>query len=304
MGMGMLVAGSLVAMGHGTPLFRAAPGAPFQPFNSQILIVTLFVAYPALELTLSVIRRVFRGRPIYIADQGHIHHRLLKKGWTPPGIVGVAVAVSILPGLAALSTLMDLKGWAAWCMVFSALFLGLGLPLLGFLDFLTPHFLAHHRPYYRIAHHFIAMQKIKLSLARTREEVLALVDQACLELGVKAYRLIIPADGQKQGGLDYTRGFDPTRSAAQGEEGRGPVDRIRLFGGAGGAKWMFESQPQEEDLDVEYRVLISEFIKDALVAVAHLGQNQPTLEIPSVIGLPRQKVSGHQLRKRQPPKQK
>jgi UDP-GlcNAc:undecaprenyl-phosphate GlcNAc-1-phosphate transferase len=297
-GLGMLVAGSLVALGHGTPLFQASPGAePFQPFYYQILIVTLFIAYPVLEINLSVARRLFRGRPIYMADQGHIHHRLLLKGWTPVGIVVVAAAVSFFPGMSAFATLLGYKGLASWCLALSAMALGLGLPLLGFLDFLAPRFLINQRPHYRIAHHFTSMQRIKLALATTREEVLALVDQTCQELGVQACRLVIPADADKMGGLDYIYGFDPTRGDEMKAEVRGPVDRVRLFGGKGGAKWMFEHQQGEEELDMEYRVLTSEFMKEALQIAARLGRHLDTLELSSLAELPRHKITGLHLRR-------
>lgn len=297
-GLGMLIAGSLVALGHGAPLFQAGPGAePFQPFHYQMIIVTLFIAYPVLEINLSVFRRLFRGRPIYLADRGHIHHRLLLKGWTAVGIVAVAAAVSFFPGMSAFATLMGYKGWASWCLALSAMALGLGLPLLGFLDFLAPHFLVNERPHYRIAHHFISMQRIKLSMASTREEVLALVVQTCQELGVQACRLVIPSDGKRMGGLDYVYGFDPTRKEKLREEDQGPMDRVRLFRGKGGANWMFEHQPEEEELDVEYRLLTSEFMREALETAARLGRHLVTLELSSLVELPRRKITGLSLRR-------
>ncbi len=294
-GLGMLVAGALIALGHQEPLFIAGPVVkPFQPFHYQMLIVSFFAAYPVLEIVLSVIRRTFRGRPIYRADQGHIHHRLLKKGWAPLGIILVAVVVSLFPGLAALSTIMGLKGWASWYLVLSAMALGLGLPLLGFLDFLAPRFLTAYRPHYRIAHHFISMQKIKLSIAQSREEVLTLVDQSCQELGVNSYRLVIMPDENLKGGLDYKHSFDPLMPNAK----KSTHDRVRLLGGKGAAEWFFEPRQEEEELDMEYRILISEFMKDALESAARLGAGQNTLEMKNLSPLPRHKVSGHQLRKR------
>lgn len=40
------------------------------------------LAIPLLDVGLSIIRRFLRGQPIFGADQGHIHHRLLAKGLT------------------------------------------------------------------------------------------------------------------------------------------------------------------------------------------------------------------------------
>ena len=64
-------------------------------------VVTL--AIPLLEMALSIGRRYLRNRPIFTADRGHIHHRLLAKGLTPRrvalllyGCCGVAATLSLL----------------------------------------------------------------------------------------------------------------------------------------------------------------------------------------------------------------
>lgn len=178
----------------------------------------------------------------------------------------------------------------------TGLLLGFGLSALGFFDFLQPHVLERLRPHYQIAHHFTSMQKIKLGLATNREDVLTLVNQTCQELGVKGYRMIVRADEHGKGGLDYTLSFDPTRIAEEGVS-YGPVDQVRLPGGKGGAEWVFEPQLIEEELDIEYRVLLNDFMREALETAAKLGRHKATLELPSVIAFPQGRVSGHALRK-------
>jgi hypothetical protein len=299
-GLGMFLACGLVALGqsYGQPIPFTREDNFGQPFFYQILIATILVSYPALEISLSVIRRTLRGRPIWRADKGHIHHRLMRAGWKAPGICLTAFGLTLLPGLAALTTIAKYHGWAAIILLLYGLLIGFGLATLGFLDFLTPKVLENLRPHYQIAHHFISMQKIKLSLASTREEVLTLIDQTCTELGVKGYRLIIRSDANLKGGLDYTHNFDPMRLSAMESESRGPIDHVRLPGGLGGVEWMFEPQVVEEELDVEYRVLLSEFMRSALGTAAKLGRHQETLELPSVVALPQRHISGHNLRKR------
>jgi UDP-GlcNAc:undecaprenyl-phosphate GlcNAc-1-phosphate transferase len=41
------------------------------------------LAMPLLEAALSIGRRILRRQPVFGADQGHIHHRLLAQGFTP-----------------------------------------------------------------------------------------------------------------------------------------------------------------------------------------------------------------------------
>jgi UDP-GlcNAc:undecaprenyl-phosphate GlcNAc-1-phosphate transferase len=61
------------------------------------------LAFPILEAGISVTRRFLRGDPIFAADRGHIHHRLLDLGLTPRravlliyGVTSVFAMISLL----------------------------------------------------------------------------------------------------------------------------------------------------------------------------------------------------------------
>jgi UDP-GlcNAc:undecaprenyl-phosphate GlcNAc-1-phosphate transferase len=61
------------------------------------------LSIPLIDVLLCVIRRFLRNRPIFSADRGHIHHRLIDRGLTPRRAVlaiycvcGLAAAVSLL----------------------------------------------------------------------------------------------------------------------------------------------------------------------------------------------------------------
>lgn len=63
----------------------------------------LAVSIPLLDVVLSILRRFLRNRPIFQADRGHIHHRLLDRGLSPKGAVltmyglcGLAAVLSLL----------------------------------------------------------------------------------------------------------------------------------------------------------------------------------------------------------------
>ncbi len=47
------------------------------------------IAVPLADLSLSVGRRFMLNRPIFSADRGHSHHRLLDRGLTPPRVLAV-----------------------------------------------------------------------------------------------------------------------------------------------------------------------------------------------------------------------
>jgi UDP-GlcNAc:undecaprenyl-phosphate/decaprenyl-phosphate GlcNAc-1-phosphate transferase len=60
----------------------------------------LALSIPLLDVLLSISRRYLRNRPIFLADRGHIHHKLLERGLSPRGAVltmyGICSVVAIL----------------------------------------------------------------------------------------------------------------------------------------------------------------------------------------------------------------
>jgi UDP-GlcNAc:undecaprenyl-phosphate GlcNAc-1-phosphate transferase len=89
---------------------------------------------PLLEVGLSIVRRFLRNDPIFSADRGHIHHRLLDRGFTPRraalllyGVCGIGAVLSLLQGV-----LQNLSG--AVVLVFAACAFG-GIQYLGYVEF-------------------------------------------------------------------------------------------------------------------------------------------------------------------------
>jgi UDP-GlcNAc:undecaprenyl-phosphate/decaprenyl-phosphate GlcNAc-1-phosphate transferase len=79
------------------------------------------LALPLIEVGLSIARRFLRNEPIFEGDRGHIHHRLLDRGFTPRrvalvlyGAGGVAATLSLIrnrfPGFAFLLFLVAAYG--------------------------------------------------------------------------------------------------------------------------------------------------------------------------------------------------
>ncbi len=48
----------------------------------SVTVPLLAVSVPLADLTLSIVRRLAARRPIFLADRGHLHHRLLDLGFT------------------------------------------------------------------------------------------------------------------------------------------------------------------------------------------------------------------------------
>jgi len=72
------------------------------------------MAIPIIDTTFSVFRRILKGIPFYSADNDHLHHRLISKGFSPTQSMYILIFVSILfGGLALMSNhLNHFQGFA------------------------------------------------------------------------------------------------------------------------------------------------------------------------------------------------
>jgi len=314
-GLGMLAAMTVVTMGQTTPVLLGGDGLSTQPFHYHVFIALLLVGYPAVEIVTSILRRSLKGRPLWRADKGHIHHRLLSKGWHPRNVAIIGIVVSLFLSGASVAFLQDYRGIAMWFLIAFALLSGIGLTTLGYLDTFAPNAIAKSRPHYVIAHSFMNMQNAKIDLAKDRDELMNLVVQTCVEFGVESFRFIIlpkvssakssnpnsslRIPNSAEGGCDC-RWVRPARAQADlldFMEPRGKAhgqfkDRIHLPNHKGEVGWVFDPVKDEGDLDVEYRVLLSEFMKKALEKGVELpeggesfGPKELSNESPKVVPL-------------------
>jgi UDP-GlcNAc:undecaprenyl-phosphate/decaprenyl-phosphate GlcNAc-1-phosphate transferase len=68
----------------------------------SILVPVLALSVPLLDVSLSVVRRFLRNRPIFGSDRGHIHHRLLDRGLSPRKAVWILYLFAMLAAAFAL----------------------------------------------------------------------------------------------------------------------------------------------------------------------------------------------------------
>ena len=80
----------------------------------QPMVPLLIMAIPILDTTFSVFRRLLKGIPFYSADNDHLHHRLIGKGFSPTQAMVLLIVVSVLFGGLALMAyrLSHLQGFA------------------------------------------------------------------------------------------------------------------------------------------------------------------------------------------------
>ncbi len=314
--LGALAATSLVTLGQGKPflldLFDGGgldPQPIEEPYRFQFLVATLIVGYPLVEVVLSTLRRgvkrFFLGRSLEWSEQEHLHHQLLKMGLKADSICVWAILFQGLLTSAALLAVVHQNALATWLLIPLVMILAYFGPRSGFFDFLRLN-QSQAKLHFQIANYFISMQRVKLRLTRSREEVLALVTQSCGELGIRCFRFFIKPDHNGKGSVDYNY-QDPqvTRHRMEGLQDfsdENPPDEYfdycEIPSQRGEAFWLFNEHSRADELDLEYRVLMSGFMREALERTTRLGEGLEPLAMSSVEILPHGKISSHQLRKR------
>jgi UDP-GlcNAc:undecaprenyl-phosphate/decaprenyl-phosphate GlcNAc-1-phosphate transferase len=144
----------------------------------------LALALPLLEVALSIVRRFLRNEPIFAGDRGHIHHRLLDRGFTPRH---VALLLYGACGLGAILSLLQSvlhKGLSGIVIVLFGGAACLGIRYLGYVEFVaTRRFLwAGLRPMLR-AHVQLETLERSLATARSIGDCWAVIEDAGRALG-------------------------------------------------------------------------------------------------------------------------
>jgi len=124
-----------------------------------LAIPLLALCVPMLDLGLAIVRRRLRKRPIFSADRGHIHHRLLDRGLSVRRVALVLYAVGITGGLFGLL----LSFTAGHVVLRSALICGLAAAALaGIRELRYPEFEVAGRLLFRGEFQKVFAEKLRL----------------------------------------------------------------------------------------------------------------------------------------------
>jgi UDP-GlcNAc:undecaprenyl-phosphate GlcNAc-1-phosphate transferase len=113
----------------------ALEGAQKAPTIVAVAIPVVSFGLPILETSLSVVRRLISGRPVFTADREHIHHKLLQHGMSHRQVVILLYGVSA--GFAMLSLFLLWPTGSSLGLVLAVLGIGIwvGVQHLGYLEF-------------------------------------------------------------------------------------------------------------------------------------------------------------------------
>ena len=150
----------------------ALEGAQKAPTAIAVAIPVVSFGLPILETTLSVLRRLISGRPLFTADREHIHHKLLQQGLSPRQAVIALYAVSALFALLSLFLLWPEGPTLGLVLVVIGTGVWFGVQHLGYLEFGEIH---------RIAQRTFEQRNIfvnNLAIRRATEELKGVSDYA------------------------------------------------------------------------------------------------------------------------------
>ena len=130
------------------------------------------LAIPLLDVCLSVTRRWLRGQPIFTADRGHIHHRLLDLGMTHRRVVLILYAVcGFYAALSLLQSLLSNQVGGLIIILFCAA-TWIGIQHLGYNEFDAAGRTLRSGAVQRLVHGQMAIQAFekRIQSARSAEE--------------------------------------------------------------------------------------------------------------------------------------
>ncbi len=137
----------------------------------SITVPLLALSIPLLDVSLSVLRRFLSNKPIFTADRGHIHHKLLDRGLSPRRAVLILYSVSALPAVIALfvSVPSFLRYQAIGVLVFCAA-AWIGIRRLRYVEFDTAGHLLFGGEFQRTIDARVRMKALENALNRSAGE--------------------------------------------------------------------------------------------------------------------------------------
>ena len=110
-------------------------GSQKTPTIVAVAIPMVSFGLPILETSLSVLRRLIGGRPVFTADREHIHHKLLQLGMSHRQVVIVLYGVSAIFALLSLFLLWPTGSTLALVLAVLGTGIWMGVQHLGYLEF-------------------------------------------------------------------------------------------------------------------------------------------------------------------------
>jgi UDP-GlcNAc:undecaprenyl-phosphate/decaprenyl-phosphate GlcNAc-1-phosphate transferase len=167
------------------------------------------LAIPLFDTGLSIIRRFLRLRPIFGADRGHIHHRMLELGFSPRHVALVLYGFGSLAAIFSLLQSVIHAKFAVIMIVVFCLAALLSIKRLHYPEFYFARRLVREGAFQRMLDAEILIREFERSLSRaiTTSECWEAVRDGCREFGFTHVRMCLDGDTFEE----QIRDVDPGR---------------------------------------------------------------------------------------------
>ncbi len=158
----------------------------------SLTVPLLALSIPLIDVSLAILRRFLRNQPIFSADRGHIHHRLIDKGLTPRRAVLVLYLLCAMAAAFALLLTMPHAGrYVGFVMLAVCLVVWFGVKQLRYAEFGLASRLLFGGEMQRTLGGQLRLERLAedLSEARNEDECWRLVSAAAKDFGFESIRL-------------------------------------------------------------------------------------------------------------------
>jgi UDP-GlcNAc:undecaprenyl-phosphate GlcNAc-1-phosphate transferase len=171
------------------------------------VVPIIALGVPITDTLLAVIRRAIKGAPLFSADRGHIHHRLLELGLSHKQAVLVLYGASVLLGLTALALTFSNSLQAAVLLVTVSVVVFVSLRRMGYLDLATAQQALSDRRRNLDGRATVRRAAEELRAARSAGEIWTTVRTTARALGASGVGLHLAAPRSLEQGA-FEDGFD------------------------------------------------------------------------------------------------
>jgi UDP-GlcNAc:undecaprenyl-phosphate GlcNAc-1-phosphate transferase len=146
-------------------------------------LMAMFV--PLLDVGLSIVRRFLRHQPIFDADRGHIHHRLLDRGLSPRGAVLLLYGACLLGALFSMAQTFAAQQYTGLIVLLFCIAAWIGIQHLGYVEFSVASRMLLTGSFQRMLDAQLKLRHFeqKLIEAENLEECWARLTEECRKLG-------------------------------------------------------------------------------------------------------------------------
>jgi UDP-GlcNAc:undecaprenyl-phosphate GlcNAc-1-phosphate transferase len=156
-----------------------------------LAVPLLAVCIPLLDVVLSIVRRYLRNRPIFEADRGHIHHKLLERGFSPKAAVLTIYAFCAVVASMSLAASSLRNRFSGLIVIVCCAAAWLGIQHLGYTEFATAGRLFLQGGFRRIIDSETRLVEFEKALARANdlEECWTRIRSGSREFGFQGVRM-------------------------------------------------------------------------------------------------------------------